>query len=296
MIATGKILFILMLLLHKNSGQDAFSDKKTLKIPETYTVSWMQSLDDSKLISTITIPGTHESMALHGLQAVKCQALSLEDQLKAGIRYLEFTVSGKKMDIKDGALFKHAKFDEAFKTIKSFLTQFKSETVLVRVESKDKKINVQDLIQNLIEKDVNVWVQPSIPKIGDVRGKIVFVQKDSFKLGIPLTEITTKGDHKVSNSKEKQVKIRDHLSEAFKECAKEGGESSVVLTYSSDTYLKKNILNFISTPKTVAKDVNPWLHDYLKKASQENPKPCYGIIAMDFPGFDLIQMVIGFNT
>ncbi|XP_052000700.1 1-phosphatidylinositol phosphodiesterase-like [Xyrauchen texanus] len=292
MTATGTILFILTLLLHKNSGQEAFNEKKTVKIPETYTVSWMQSLDDGKSISTITIPGTHESMAFHGLAGAKSQALSLEEQLKAGIRYVEFTVSGKRMDIKNGK----TTLDDALRKIKSFLTQFKSETVLVRVGSNDKKINVQDLVENLVEKDTNVWVQKSIPKIGDVRGKIVFVQKDSFKMGIPLMEITTKGDHKVSNSKEKRVKIRDHLSEAFKECAKEGGESSVVLTYSSDTYLKKHILNFISTSKKMAKDVNPWLYGYLKKASEENPKPCYGIIAMDYPGFDLIQMVINFNT
>lgn len=54
-----------------------FNDKQTLNLPENYAIDWMKTLDDNKFISDIAIPGTHESLALHGGPAAECQAWSL---------------------------------------------------------------------------------------------------------------------------------------------------------------------------------------------------------------------------
>ncbi|XDV40860.1 hypothetical protein PO909_009859, partial [Leuciscus waleckii] len=90
----GKILCILMLLLHKSCQQEVFNDGKTLNAPANYKIGWMETLDNETLISTLTIPGSHDAMALYGGPLAKCQAWSLEDQLKAGIRYFDLRVSG----------------------------------------------------------------------------------------------------------------------------------------------------------------------------------------------------------
>lgn len=39
-----------------------------------------------------------------------------------------------------------------------------------------------------------------------------------------------------------------------------------------------------------------WLYKHLNNESKKtNPKPCFGVIAMDFPGLDLIKKITEFN-
>ncbi|XP_051575400.1 1-phosphatidylinositol phosphodiesterase-like [Myxocyprinus asiaticus] len=304
MIVTGKILFILMLLLLKDSGQvqaddeveekQTFHESMTLNLPKSYKIDWMKSIDNNKLISAITIPGAHDALALHGGALAKCQSLSLEDQLLAGIRYLDLRVSGENLEIKHGITYQHITFPEVLSKIKAFLSKYKTETVLVRVKPvRNFRGKVQNLIQNIINND-DVWIKNSIPKIGEVRGKVVLVQKDRFTLGIPLSGTDNKGDYKVTNINHKKEIVALHLMEAANKC-KNNDHDEVVLSYSSGTGVgtSKGLSLF---PSRVAKEINPWLYEYLKMQSVKKPKPCYGIIAMDFPGFDLIQMVIKFNT
>ncbi|XP_052002664.1 uncharacterized protein LOC127657791 [Xyrauchen texanus] len=303
MIITGEILFILMLLLLKDSGQvnndneekQTFNDFNTLIFTKSYEIDWMRSINNNKLISTITIPGAHDAMALYGGPAAKCQSLSLEHQLLAGIRYLDLRVSGENLKIKHGIFYQHITFPEVLNIIKDFLSKHKSETVLVRVKPVNWfKGRVQNLIQNIINNDNDVWISNSIPNIGDVRGKVVLVQKESFTLGIPLFSTDNNGDYKVTDINDKIVKVQSHLMEAANKCTNKV-PSEVILSYSSGTSVGTR-KGFTLMPSTVAKNINPWLYDYLKTAYEMNPKSCYGIIAMDFPGFDLIQMIIKFNT
>ncbi|KAK9961435.1 hypothetical protein ABG768_009223 [Culter alburnus] len=295
MAVPGKILCILMLLLHKSSQQEVFNDKDTLNHPGN-AADWMKTLDDEKLISTLTIPGTHDSLALHGGPPAECQAWSLENQLKAGIRYFDLRVSGENLKIKHGLIYQHTTFPKAFKTIKNFLSNYSTETVLVRVKPVFFfKSKVPDLVKKIILNRYReyVWIDKTVPRIGEVRGKIVFVQKDSFELGIILSETDEKDDYIVTNVKVKEEKIKKHLEEAAKQCR--AGNNS--LSYSSGTSLGKLSMKiFHFWPKTLAKQINPWLYKHLAEEFEKNPKPCFGIIAMDFPGFDLIQKVIKFNT
>ncbi len=252
----------------------------------------MESLDDEKLISDITLPGTHDSLALHGGFTAQCQAWSLEDQLKAGIRFFDFRVSGENLQIKHGLSYQYTTFPEALKTIKTFLSTYKSETVLVRVKPvyffKDK---VPNLVAKMIEKDPVCWVSGAIPKIGEVRGKIVFVQKNAFRLGIRLYGTDEHNDYIVTNVEKKKEKIIKHLNATTSEQYRAG---CVVLNYSSGTGIPK--LRLGKTPKSLAKNINPWLYTYLDNESKKtNPKPCFGVIAMDFPGLDLIKKVAEFN-
>jgi len=273
-----------------------FNDKNTLNLPANDKIGWMETLDDDKLISTLTIPGTHDALALYGGPFAKCQAWSLEDQLKAGIRYFDLRVSGIELIIMHGWIYQGTSLSKVLATVKTFLTQFRTEVVLLRVKPVFlMKKKVQDLVEKIIRNDIWIsehsWVKESIPKIGEVRGKIVFVQKGIFKLGIKLFETDKKGDHKVTKVEDKEKKIAGHLKEAAEQCRK---GSALSLSYSSGTSLVTYKL-FNLLPNNLAKKINPWLYDHLATELEKIPKPCFGIIAMDFPGIDLIQMVIKFK-
>uniref|UniRef100_A0A671R7U6 Phosphatidylinositol-specific phospholipase C X domain-containing protein n=1 Tax=Sinocyclocheilus anshuiensis TaxID=1608454 RepID=A0A671R7U6_9TELE len=266
--------------------QQVFNDEETLHLPKNYYIGWMETLDDNKLISDITIPGTHDSLALHGGPAAECQAWSLKDQLYAGIRYFDLRVSGDDLKVVHGPISQHTTFFEAFNTIKDFLSIFRTETVLVRLKHSSK---FPDHVISELEHDSNSWLTNDIPRIRDVRGKVVFVQKNSFHLGVSLYETDKHADYKVGRVGKKKDKIITHLNEAIEKCR----SGSVVLNYSSGTGFP--LLRVDNSPKNLAKEINPWLYDNLKGASEEKIKLCFGIIAMDFPGFDLIQAIINFN-
>ncbi|XP_073782832.1 1-phosphatidylinositol phosphodiesterase-like [Danio rerio] len=286
---TGAVFCVLMLLLHKSTQQQAFNDKATLNLPPSYRVGWMETLDDEKLISDVNIPGTHDTMSLHGGPAAECQSWSLHNQLLAGIRYLDLRVWGRKLIIVHGVIPQFTTFANVLNKTSTFLSQYKTETVLIRVKHESKG-NIPENVINQLKNDPGCWVSDQIPRIGDVRGKIVFVQKNSFKLGIPLFETDQRGDYKVRNISEKEDKITEHLKQAL------GARKTdrAVLSYSSGTGLPLG--RIFKTPNRVAKKINPWLYGYLKDVTKQNLKRCFGIVAMDFPGFDLIQKIIGFNN
>ncbi|XP_053467969.1 1-phosphatidylinositol phosphodiesterase-like isoform X2 [Ictalurus furcatus] len=286
-------LLILMSSGKMDSHSPAFNDKAQLVLPEFYNIGWMKELDGNTLLSDITIPGTHDTMALYGGPAAECQAWSLEDQLKAGIRYLDLRVYAFKntLYLMHGIIYQHSKFTMALDTLKAFLSEFPSETVLVRVKPDlFDKSKVQESVEKLIEGDSSVWVKSTIPRLDEVRGKIVFVQEDSFLLGVPLLETDTKGDYKVIHISDKEKETFQHLNQAMKEC----GGNSIILTYSSGTGIGTFEGMFL-TPKKVAEKIDPWLYDYLQMLLAEGSPVCFGIIAMDFPSVDLIQTVIKFN-
>ncbi|GAA6091620.1 1-phosphatidylinositol phosphodiesterase-like [Tachysurus ichikawai] len=289
------IVLLLSLLIPGNteSGSLAFNDKSQLVLPESYNIGWMKELDGDTLLSDITIPGTHDTMALHGGPAAECQAWILEDQLKAGIRYLDLRVYAYEdtLYLMHGIVYEHSTFIKALTTLKAFLSEFPSETVLVRLKPDlFDKSKVQELFEKLIEGDSNVWVKSTIPRLDEVRGKIVFIQEGSFLLGLPLKETDKKGDYKVTHIEDKEKITLQNLQLAMKEC----GGNSVVLTYSSGTGIG-TFKGMFLTPKKVAEKIDPWLYDYLQTLLAEGSALCFGVIAMDFPGFDLIQTVIKFN-
>ncbi|XP_056332275.1 1-phosphatidylinositol phosphodiesterase-like [Danio aesculapii] len=282
-----KVLCVFVLLLH-NSIQQVFNDRVNLILPADYNIGWMRTLDDNKLISSISIPGTHASLAVHGGPEAECQSWSLESQLKAGIRYLELSVSGRDLKVVHGLFSQHTTFVKVLDTLKKFLSVYTSEAVVVQVKhvSKD-RFPVRVL--NQLKNDPDCWVSNKVPQIKEVRGKIVFVQKNDFKLGISLIETDEEDDYKVSHIGVKEAKITRHLNEALKDCKAD----IAVLSYSSGTGWP--VLRLDYTPKAVAKKINPWLYDYLGGIFSPTSKRCFGILAMDFPGFALIQRIIGFN-
>ncbi|XP_056332278.1 1-phosphatidylinositol phosphodiesterase [Danio aesculapii] len=280
-----KILCIFMLLLH-NSVQSVLNDEATLDLPENYEIGWMESLNDDKFISEVTIPGTHDTMALHAGAPAECQSWSLENQLLAGIRYLDLRVKGKNLKLVHGVISQHTTFSDAIDTIKIFLAQYKTEAVLVRVKHESKGPFPDD-VANDLKNDSSCWVSDKIPRIKDVRGKIVFVQKNNFELGIPLLETDEKDDYKVGNVGVTEAEITEHLNEDVKDCKAD----IVVLNYSSGKGWPQ--LRLDKAPRSLDKEENFWL--YSRSLSPPDSNPCFGIIAMNCPSFALIQRIIGFN-
>lgn len=77
---------IIIKALYKNSGNPAV--KPPIESHLT-PYNWMSQVLGSKKLSELNIPGTHESCARYGGPLAACQTLSLQEQLEAGIRFID---------------------------------------------------------------------------------------------------------------------------------------------------------------------------------------------------------------
>ncbi|KAM8869784.1 1-phosphatidylinositol phosphodiesterase-like isoform 2-T8 [Spinachia spinachia] len=284
-------LLSVTVLCHGND--QFFNDDGNLVLPGWDPTVWMAGIEDFRTLSLVSIPGSHDSMALYGGPEAKHQAWSLKDQLRAGIRFLDLKVFGlgNTLYVMQGVRYEHITLKDVLDTTRAFLAEFKSEAVLIRVQPESfEKNTVNQMVQSLIGNDQNVWVNPGMPSMGQVRGKIVFLQKSTFTLGIPFIETNGQSNEKVSSIKDKDSQLMKQLNGATEAC---GGDNAVV-TYTSGSGFG-TFWGMFLTPKRVAERVNPWLNHYLKQFYPNQPRPCKGIIAMDFPGVDLIQTVINLN-
>uniref|UniRef100_A0A8C7W971 Phosphatidylinositol-specific phospholipase C X domain-containing protein n=1 Tax=Oncorhynchus mykiss TaxID=8022 RepID=A0A8C7W971_ONCMY len=255
----------------------------------SYEEKWMASIPDDQLLSAVTIPGTHESLTLYGGPLIQCQAWTLENQLKAGLRYfdlrIEASIFHNTLDVMDGHI-KHTKFHDVLNILWEFLGKHDSETVLLRVTLQGMSIwNARESIKDLIKKSKdNVWTKTLVPHMRDARRKIVFVQSTNFNVGTLNHNTFVTYDGWFKNIENKMKTITKHLKEAQKNCA-----HTISLTDTSAT-------GFFIGPKTVARVVNDQLNKLLGKLKTGSDKPnCLGVISMDFPSPDLIQNIIEIN-
>ncbi|GLD53122.1 B-lymphocyte antigen CD20-like isoform X1 [Lates japonicus] len=96
-----------------------FNDNGNLVLPGSYNIPWMAGIQDFRTLSLITIPGTHDSMALYGGPEDKCQALSLRDQLRVGVRFLDLKVFGlfDTLYVMHGVMYQRSTFKEVLDTM-----------------------------------------------------------------------------------------------------------------------------------------------------------------------------------
>ena len=101
---------------------------------------WMAGLSDDLLLSQLSLPGTHDTMARGCDDWATCQDVPLADQLQAGIRVLDIRckneysrASGHYFSLYHGFYCYLGTFDEVADECKAFLTAHPGETVVMRI-------------------------------------------------------------------------------------------------------------------------------------------------------------------
>ena len=99
---------------------------------------WMSSLNSDLFLSQFSIPGSHNSMALFEpfSRTAKTQNLSLSDQLKAGVRFVD--IRCRHLDngfvIHHGSVYQRTNFDDVLNAVTSFLNANPSESIMMSVK------------------------------------------------------------------------------------------------------------------------------------------------------------------
>ncbi len=199
-------------------------------IPATETVDregatgsqdWMARLDDSIPLSSVVLPGTHDSASTNAQLGyiTKCQALTIAEQLDAGFRYLDIRlgINGTKFKLMHGftnctvsgwpwaaTLSLDSVLDDCY----AFLSAHPSETIVFAVKHEhgsETPEQFEKLLNAYIAEKPDAWLlTDGIPSVGEARGKIFLTRhyEDASMpkptLGLPCYWQTQNGHDDVS--------------------------------------------------------------------------------------------------
>lgn len=155
--------------------------------------SFLSQLKDDTPLYALSLMGTHDTGASSApilKDIVRTQTMSIPQQLKAGIRVMDFRLKNKndKLEFYHGSIDLNTDFDDALQQLNTFLSGHPKEFVMIRLKDEldnDPGItegntrNFADTVSYYISKYPDLFwdggALNAFPTLGDVRGKIILL-------------------------------------------------------------------------------------------------------------------------
>lgn len=292
-------------------------------------VNWMENIPDETKLSSMSIPGTHDSCTqnVDMRYIFQCQDASIATQLKYGYRYLDMRLVLEKRSGQETLVLKHniarckvsdspfartLTLADVLKDVYAFLDEHPSETVILCMKaenSKDDVAAVQKALYAMIDQASERWyLKNEIPTMGAVRGRIVLATRFDDKLQVGSDRCglyfgwADQGDRTVLTdpTAESVINGRETLCVQDRYNYDVGDKITAIRTCldssraADDTFF----LNFTSTsgsgavghPKEYAKDINLDLYAYEWEAGK-----AYGVVIVDFGPKKIAEKIYGTN-
>lgn len=271
------------------------------------SIEWLKSVPGSVYVSQISIPGTHESAALYeGLRGTaKCQDLKIDEQLNIGVRYLDIRCRhmNNKFRIFHGIADQKQSFSDILNSCKSFLRKNPSEFIFMSVKEEYRQRNstrkFYETFEEYLEKEAKdcFYIKNRVPKLQEVRGKIVLIRRFSIpedkELGIQandgwndnrnnviiengVNKLIIQDKYKFSDNNLKWNLITSQFQKSFSDKSSQNLYLNNTSGYTPGWFGIPNITR-------VSNEINPKLDTYLYNLSlSSNRKKKLGIVGVDF--------------
>ncbi len=285
---------------------------------------WMGDLPGDLLISELSVPGTHETMARFGGPAPRCQTLTLDRQLNAGLRAFDIRLRHIEnvFAIHHAGYFQNAFFgDDVLQVFVDFLAAHPTETIFMRVK---REHNVKDVTRSFGETFAwymsmygsAVWQttdNSTYPTLGEVRGKIVILQncradedddgtcvegmfEPVKEYGYPWNDLFIQDDYVVywthASMNGKADSIRYHFENAI---LGDPADMYVNFTSGSAGMNPVDVARGIWIPFRYSDGMNERTYRYLSLLLAQDYIGRLGVVMSDFPGAGLIDVIIAHN-
>ena len=290
--------------------------------------NWLTEMDNNVYITKLSIPGTHDAAtgegfdgtlgSLLGASTAKTQELSISAQWDCGIRAFDLrpTVKGDGetsfLKIFHGIIETKISFADALGTLRDKLKENPGEFAIVIMrhendgDSKKGRPWTQLMDECLTSEDISEWLIPFKTglTIGDIRGKILVLSRDSYQNG-PVGGYITSWSHSDNFTEQRKARIsgKDGQGELamiqdFYDCTGTDGidkkKATVTNLLSESIKLKSRrwVINHTSGyTKSASSDgyrdnaaqINQAAIDWLADNNNQGP---VGIIMMDYAGVD----------
>ena len=292
-------------------------------------VNWMENVPDETKLSSMSIPGTHDSCTqnVDMRYIFQCQDVSIATQLKYGYRYLDMRLVLEKRSGQETLVLKHniarckvsdspfsrtLTLADVLKDVYAFLDEHPSETVILCMKaenSKDDVAAVQRALYEMIDQAPEHWyLKNVIPTLGAVRGRIVLATRfdDKLQVGSDCCGLyfgwADQGDRTVLTDPTADSVINGREMLCVQDRYNYDVDDKITAIHTcldssraaDDTFF----LNFTSTsgsgavghPKEYAKDINLDLYAYEWEAGK-----AYGVVIVDFGPKKIAEKIYGTN-
>jgi 1-phosphatidylinositol phosphodiesterase len=295
---------------------------------------WMRSLPDSAGLAALSIPGTHETMSIHGGALTQTQedygdsGGTLAAQLAAGIRMIDIRArvnTGNTFTIHHGATYQNANFDDVLDRLAGFLGAHPGETVVMRLKQEctgelgsctdvSGQKSFADILDSYVAQRPALFWSPSVnratgaatPSLGEIRGKVVLAVVNGphggpiEHYGLAQFAGWTDGSSAYVQDEYNVPNVgaiatkRDQVRR-FLDATSAGDPAKMYVNFGSGSSL-------FAQPQQVAggaygvQGVDPFLLIYLNEGPDvHTPVVRTGALMLDFPGGGLINRIIAVN-
>lgn len=292
------LIFVIMIVSMIITSVFAFCSFER-KYDEIY-VNWMSKVNDDVNIIDLSIPGTHDSGALHSIADVagKCQDMSISSQLKIGVRFFDLRLQlvNNEFKIVHSFVDQDLKFQTVVEDLYSFIKKYDSEFLIISIKEESSSVNStlsfeEALIKELkIYEDVFMINDNTLPKkVGMARSKIYILSRFYGEIGIPayygwmddtsfeLNDLYIQDNYNISDIDEKKNDILNTIAYA------RNNQNKLVINFTS-CYLDHGFPPLYAG--TTALSINPWLKDEITKSNEK-----LGIILIDFIDEELSKAI-----
>ncbi|RVW00844.1 phosphatidylinositol-specific phospholipase C domain-containing protein [Rhodococcus spongiicola] len=296
------------------AGSLGWSDLDT-----TFAPDWMAALPDTSNPTTLSLPGTHDTMAFSASFIGATQDFDLATQLRAGIRVLDIRTRHIRdaFTIHHGLEYLHANFTGVVRTVADFLRENPSETVFMRMASEYRETentrSYEDTLDWYIHENPDtrdllaeyLWTPPAgydgrIPDLGATRGMVVILQSFTAT-GVygPRwggSDMDIQDDYTIPSLaaiETKWSKVRTQFERAAQGPAETMFVNGLNATSGEDLIAVARGVWPISIAKGAPgfTGIVPRTEDYLR----ENGTGRTGVVMMDFPSAAVVEAIIARN-
>jgi len=274
--------------------------------------NWMGAVSGKKRVSELSIPGTHDSGALHEplTGTTQCQTLGIAQQLAIGVRFLDIRCRSvhNAFAIYHGRVDQQLTFDSVLAGCLGFLKAHGTETIIMSVKKEGEDVQSTKSFEELFDAYTaqapeQWWLNATIPSLEDARGKIILLQRFSaakLPKGIAAApedwkdnqdfhiqgaaEIQVQDKYKLANQQDKWPEVLAQL-----QAAALGKPDTLYLNFTSG-YRPRPVLG-IPDIREISNVVNPAVSRYFDQAGPGR----YGIIIMDFADASRCAKIIATN-
>jgi len=295
---------------------------------------WMGALPAGTGLAALSIPGTHETMAVHGGAWTQTQedfgdsGGTLTAQLNAGIRMIDIRArvnTGNTFTIHHGSTYQNANFDDVLGRLSAFLGAHPGETVIMRLKQEctgeigscsdaSGQAAFPDIFDGYVSRRAGLFWAPSVtraaaaavPTLGEARGKVVLAVMNGAHGGrwadYGLAQFADWNDGSSTYVQDEYnvpnlgaIATKRDQVRRFLDKTNAGDPTRLYVNFGSGS-------SVFAQPQSVAggsagvQGVDPFLLVYLNEGPDvHTPVHRTGVLMLDFPGGGLIDKIVSLN-
>lgn len=263
---------------------------------------WMGKLGNNVSLARISIPGTHDSGALHGGLVAQTQSWTIAEQLAAGIRYFDIRCRPTKdaFAIHHGIVFQKQMFGDVVDAMIAFLRSNPSEAIVMRWKTNEHtpeagSKSARQISDSYLARYGQYFFRGNgtIPTLGQVRGKILVLRNGAIdpSYGIEWGAGADIQDYyQVFWLAHKQTKNGTWATLPAK---KELVRSYLDRAHSPGKWVFNHLSGAVGmSPRDVARATDGDAYEHIGIYRQQK---CLGTVIMDFPGDQLVYRILKSN-